>query len=136
MAAVTEASLDQGLRQIIQRYFLAMAAPFAIDLGTSAVYVAINDRPLTLLPMAAISAAFLLLGVGLFAWLLIRPVQRFLEGELQFAAVEVGLAALPRNSAIVLGCLYTPMLALRLLSPRFGVTFGATIEVAAWIDTI
>jgi class 3 adenylate cyclase len=136
MAAVTEASLDQGLRQIIQRYFLAMAAPFAIDLGTSAVYVAINDRPLTLLPMASMSAAFLLLGVGLFAWLLIRPVQRFLEGELPFAAVEAGLAALPRNSAIVLGCLYTPMLALRLLSPRFGVTFGATIEVAAWIDTI
>ena len=59
MAAVTEASLDQGARQIIQRYFLAMAAPFAIDVGTSAIYVAINAQPLTLLPMAAVSAVFL-----------------------------------------------------------------------------
>jgi class 3 adenylate cyclase len=136
MAAVTEASLDQGSRQIIQRYFLAMAAPFAIDLGTSAIYVLVNDRPLTLLPMASVSAVFLLLGVGICAWMLIRPVQRFLAGELSFSQIEVGVASLPRNSAIVVGCLYTPMLALRLLSPRVGVTFGATIELAAWIDTI
>ena len=136
MAAVTEATLDQGSRQIIQRYFLAMAVPFAIDVGTSAIYVLINAQPLTLLPMAAVSAVFLLLGVGACGWMLIRPVQRFLAGELSFAQVEVGLASLPRNSAIVVGALYTPMLALRLLSPRVGITFGATIEVAAWIDTI
>ena len=136
MAAVTEASLDQGSRQIIQRYFLAMAAPFAIDVGTSAIYVLINDQPMTLLPMASVSALFLLLGVGVLGWMLIRPVQRFLAGELSFTQVEIGLASLPRNSAIVVGCLYTPMLALRLLSPRIGITFGSTIEVAAWIDTI
>jgi class 3 adenylate cyclase len=136
MAAVTEASLDRGSRQIIQRYFLAMAAPFAIDVGTSAIYVLINDQPMTLLPMASVSALFLLLGVGVLGWMLIRPVQRFLAGELSFTQVEVGLASLPRNSAIVVGCLYTPMLALRLLSPRIGITFGATIELAAWIDTI
>src|SRR5260370_26156052 len=132
MAAATEATLDQGSRQIIQRYFLAMAAPFAIDLGTSAIYVVINSQPLTLLPMASVSAAFLLLGVGLGAWLLIRPVQRFLAGELTFADIEEGLAALPRNSAIVVGCLYTPMLALRLLSPRVGITVRAPSEVARW----
>jgi class 3 adenylate cyclase len=136
MAAITEASLDQGTRQIVQRYFLAMAVPFAIDLGTSVIYVLINAQPRTLLPMATISAAFLLLGVGLCAWLLIRPVRRFLDGELAFAEIERGVATLPRNSAIVVGCLYTPMLALRLLSPRVGITFGAPIEVAAWIDTI
>src|SRR5215475_11740427 len=136
MAAVTEASLDRGARQIIRLYFLAMASPFAIDVGTSAIYVLINDQPLTLLPMAAVSAVFLLLGVGVCAWMLIRPVQRFLAGELSFTQIEVGVASLPRNSAIVVGCLYTPMLALRLLSPRVGITFGATIELAAWIDTI
>src|SRR5260370_2732977 len=136
MAAVTEATLDQGSRQIIQRYFLAMAAPFAIDVGTSAIYVMINAQPLTLLPMASVSALFLLLGVGACGWMLIRPIQRFLAGELSFTQIEVGLASLPRNSAIVVGCLYTPMLALRLLSPRVGITFGATIEIAAWIDTI
>ena len=136
MAAVTEAPLDQGSRQIIQRYFLAMAAPFAIDLGTSAAYVVINAQPLTLLPMATNAAAFLLVGVGILAWLLIRPVRRFLDGELAFSDIEARLAALPRNSAIAVGCLYTPMLAIRLLSARFGITFGATIEIAAWIDTI
>jgi len=40
------------------------------------------------------------------------------------------------GSAIVIGCVYAPMLALRLLSARIGITFGATIEVAAGIDTI
>src|SRR5215831_8317257 len=104
MAAVTEAaSLDQGSRQIVQRYFLAMAAPFAIDLATSAIYVLINAQPLTLLPMATVSAVFLLLGVGACGWMLIRPVQRFFAGELSFAQIEVGLASLPRNSAIVVG---------------------------------
>jgi class 3 adenylate cyclase len=135
MAAITETALDHGSRQIVQRYFLAMAVPFAIDLGTSAIYVLINAQPLTLLPMASISALFLVLGVGLGAWWLIRPVLRFLDGGISFAQIERGIAALPRNSAIVVGCLYTPMLASRLLSPRIGITFGATIEVAAWLDT-
>src|SRR5262245_35272976 len=101
MAAITQATLDRGSRQIIQRYFLAMAAPFAIDIGTSAFYVVVNERPLTLLPMASVSAVFLLFGVGGLAWLLIRPVRRFLDGELAFSDIEAGLAALPRNSAIV-----------------------------------
>jgi class 3 adenylate cyclase len=136
MAAITEATLDQGSRQIIQRYFLAMAAPFAIDLGTSAFYVLVNGQPLALLPMATNSAVFLLLGAGIAAWLLIRPVQRFLDGATAFSDIEGRLATLPRNSAIAVGCLYTPMLALRLLSARFGITFGSTIELAAWIDTI
>ena len=42
-----------------------MAVPFGIDVVTSAVYAAINDHPLSLLPLAAMSAIFLLLGVGL-----------------------------------------------------------------------
>ncbi len=63
-------------------------------------------------------------------------MQRFLDGALPFDSIEHGLAALPRNSAIVVGCLYAPMMALRLLSPRLGITFGAPIDVAAWIDTV
>src|SRR5262245_39581086 len=136
MAAITEATVDQGSRQIIQRYFLAMAAPFAIDIGTSTFYVLINGQPLALVPMATHSAVFLLFGTGIAAWLLIRPVQRFLDGTLAFSDIERRLATLPRSSAIAVGCLYTPMLALRLVSARFGITFGATIELAAWIDTI
>ncbi len=121
---------------IVNRYYLAMGVPFAIDVATSAVYAAVNGQLHVLPPMAAVSAAFLVIGVGIGAWLLIRPVQRFVDGETAFADIERGLASLPRASAWLVGCLYAPMLALRLLSPRVGITFGATIEIAAWIDTV
>lgn len=121
---------------IVHRYYLAMATPFLVDLATSAVYVAINTAPLTLLPLAAVSAAFLVAGIGLGAWLLIRPVQRFIKGAVPFAEVEPRLAGLPRQSAVLVGCLYAPMLAFRLLAPRLDITFGANIEVSGWIDTV
>ncbi|MCX7365979.1 MAG: hypothetical protein NTV97_29750 [Alphaproteobacteria bacterium] len=121
---------------IVHRYYLAMATPFLVDLATSAVYVAINTAPLTLLPLAGVSAAFLVAGIGLGAWLLIRPVQRFIKGAVPFAEVEPRLAGLPRQSAVLVGCLYAPMLAFRLLAPRLDITFGANIEVSGWIDTV
>ncbi len=136
MTALSDAAPDRASRTIVRRYYLAMSVPFLIDLVTSAVYVAIENDPFALLPMATVSAGFLLGGVGLGAYLLIRPVQRFLAGEIGFGEIEQRLASLPRHSALVVACLYAPMMALRLLSPRIGVTFGATIEVAAWIDTI
>jgi len=113
-----------------------MGVPFGIDLLTSIVYAAINARPLTLLPLSLGSGTFLLFGVGLGAWILARPIERFLAGSVEFAAIERDIANLPRRSATVVGGLYAPMLAIRLLSPRAGITFGADIEVSAWIDTI
>ena len=121
---------------IVHRYYLAMATPFLVDLATSAVYVAINSAPLTLLPVAAVSAVFLVAGIGLGAWLLIRPVRRFIDGAVPFAEVEPRLASLPRRSAVLVGCLYAPMLAFRLLAPRLGISFGSNIEVSSWIDTV
>lgn len=121
---------------IVHRYYLAMATPFLVDLATSAVYVAINAQPLTLLPLAAVSAAFLVIGIGLGAWLLIRPVQRFIASTIPFTDLEPRLAGLPRHSALLVGCLYAPMLAFRLLAPRLDITFGANIEVSGWIDTV
>lgn len=121
---------------IVHRYYLAMATPFLVDLATSAVYVAINAAPLSLLPLAAVSAAFLVIGIGLGAWLLIRPVQRFIAGTIPFTDLEPRLAGLPRHSALLVGCLYAPMLAFRLLAPRLDITFGANIEVSGWIDTV
>jgi class 3 adenylate cyclase len=135
MAASSNAKPGGAALSLIIRYYLAMAVPFAIDVATSAVYAVINGQPLVLLPMAAVSAAFLVAGVGIGAWLLFRPVQRFMAGELAFSAIEHRLATLPRSSAVLVACLYAPMLALRLLSPRLGVTFGATIEIATWADT-
>ena len=85
MTATSGAGIDRDSRTILRRYYLAMAVPFGIDLMTSAVYAAINAHPLSLLPLTAISAAFLLVGVGMGAWLLIRPIRRFLDGELAFA---------------------------------------------------
>jgi len=123
-------------RTILRRYYLAMSVPFWIDILTSAVYAAINAHPLSLLPLAAVSAVFLLFGVALGARLLIRPIERFLEGEADFASTEAAVTSLPRRSATLVACLYGPMLALRLLAPRYGYTFGATIDVSEWIDTI
>jgi class 3 adenylate cyclase len=136
MTATPGAGIDRDSRTILRRYYLAMAVPFGIDVMTSAVYAAINEHPLSLLPLTAISATFLLVGVGLGAWWLIRPIKRFLDGEIGFAGIEPALTRLPRQSATVVACLYGPMLGLRLLAPRMGYTFGATIEVSAWIDTI
>jgi class 3 adenylate cyclase len=136
MAATSEAVELKASREMVHRYYFAMATPFVADIATSAVYVAINAHPLTLLPISAMSAAFLLLGVGLGAWRLFRPIERFMNGKASFAEIERPLVGLPLRSALLVGALYSPMMALRLLSPRVGMTFGATIEVAAWIDTI
>ncbi len=128
--------LDGEARDILRRYYLAMGVPFGIDLLTSVVYAGINARPLTLLPLSLVSGAFLLVGVGLGAWILARPLTRFLAGGIDFPAIERDVANLPRRSATVVAGLYAPMLAIRLLSPRAGITFGAEIEVSAWIDTV
>lgn len=136
MAASSPVKPSEGARSLAIRYYLAMATPFAIDVVTSAIYVVINAHPLVLLPMAAVSAAFLVIGVGIGAWLLFRPVQRFISGDLAFPAIEHRLATLPRSSAILVACLYAPMLALRLLSRRAGITFGAMIETTSWVDFV
>jgi len=136
MTTLASVGGDRDPRSIVRRYYLAMSVPFGIDVLTSAVYAAINAHPLSLLPLSAVSALFLLVGVGTGAWLLIRPVERFLAGKLPFAAIEQTLTLLPRRSATLVACFYGPMLGLRLLAPRYGYTFGATIEVSEWIDTV
>lgn len=136
MTATPGAGSDRDSRTIIRRYYLAMSVPFGIDLLTSVVYAAINAHPLSLLPLSTVSAVFLLVGVGIGASRSIRPIERFLAGELAFADIEATLASLPRRSATIVACLYGPMLALRLIAPRAGYTFGATIEVSAGIDTV
>jgi class 3 adenylate cyclase len=123
-------------RAIIRRYYLAMAVPFVIDLVSSTIYALINAEFHVLAPMMAVSAAFLVVGAWTGAFFLIRPARRFIEGEAAFPDVEASIAGLARRSAILIGCLYAPMLALRLLSARIGITFGAAVEVSAWIDTI
>jgi len=136
MTATPGAGLDRDSRTTIRRYYLAMSVPFGIDVLTSAVYAAIHAHPLTLVPLTAISAVFLLVGVGIGAWLLIRPVEHFLRGATDFAAVQSTITRLPLRSAILVACLYGPMLVVRFLAPRYGYTFGAAIEVSAWIDMV
>ena len=123
-------------RAIIRRYYLAMAVPFAIDFATSVVYAMINSELRVLAPMMAVSALFLIVGAGLGAFFLIRPTRRYMASEATFSDIQQSIAALPRRSAVLIGCLYAPMLALRFLSARIGITFGAYIEVSAWVDTI
>lgn len=136
MTATSGAGVDRDSRTIIRRYHFAMAVPFGIDVLTSAVYAAINGRPLSLVPLVAGSVVFLLLGVGIGAWRLFRPIELFLQGDGDFAAVEPAITSLPRRSATLVACLYGPLLLLRLLAARYSYTFGATIEASAPIDAI
>ena len=77
-----------------------MAVPFVIDLVTIVVYAADPPGNSHLLPpIVLLSAAFLVVGVGIGAYFLIRPIQRFIAGEVAFADVEKSLSRLPRRSA-------------------------------------
>ena len=136
MTASTQAAAQTASAGILRRYYLAMAAPFAVDLVTLVAYVAINRAPESLASLVAVSAAFLLVGTGIGAYFLIRPVARFLSGEASFAEIEHRLSHLPRNSAIVVGFFYAPMLGLRLLSPQLDITFGAMLDIVAWTDVV
>src|SRR3954469_7379836 len=98
MTATSGAGFDRDSRAMIRRYYLAMSVPFGIDVFTSAVYAAINAHPLSLLPMSAISAAFLLVGVGAGAWLLTRPVELFPAARAASAGLESTRTRLPRRS--------------------------------------
>lgn len=111
-----------------------MALPFAFDFVTSIIYAAVNADMVALLPMTVVSAAFLIAGAWIGGFFLIRPVARYLAGDLAFADIESTITHLPSRSAILIGCLFVPMLGLRLLSARIGVSFGAPLEVPAWID--
>ena len=136
MTASSLAEPGEASASITNRYYVAMAAPFAIDFATTIVYVAINHAPSVLVPMMLVSAAFLIVGVEAGAWGLIRPVRRFLAGQATFAEIEKNVAALPRRSATLVGVFYAPMLALRLLSSWLGITFGSTVEATAQIDIV
>ena len=134
MTATTDAAPHAASTSIERRYYAAMAVPFAVDVISDAVYALLHQAPEILFPALVIASCFLLVGVGLGAWWLIRPVMRFVSGEASFEQIERQLARLPYNSAIVVGVLYTPMLTMRVLSHQLGITFGATLEPAQLAD--
>ena len=136
MTASTDAAPAAVPASLVHRYYFAMSVPFLIDLFTLVVYSALNEAPQVFLPSLAISALFLVGGVGIGAWLLIRPIRHFIEGRAVFADIEFQLSRLPRHSAFVIGVMYAPMMAVRLLSHRLDITFGATLQQVAWPDVI
>ena len=136
MTATTDAASLESPARIVRRYYLAMGVPFAIDALTLVVYAVTNKSPEMLLPSVAIATAFLVGGVGIGSWWLIRPIARFLSGDIPFAQIEPDLARLPRRSAILIGLLYAPMIGLRVLSHRLDITFGALLEPVALPDAI
>lgn len=128
MIASTDAASLVARQAVIGRYYLAMGVPFAIDLITLIVY-GVMHRQLGLLPVnVAMSAAFLLVGVGVGAYFLIRPIGHFIAGEASFADIEGALTSLPRRSAAVMAVCYVPMMALRMLSRQFGIDVEAMQE--------
>jgi len=134
MTASTDAAPRVAPQAVIGRYYLAMSVPFAIDVITLVVYGLLH-RELALLPVnVAMSAAFLLLGVGIGAWFLIRPIGRFVAGEISFSEVESTLTNLPRRSALLMAIFYVPTLAVRMLSRRLGIDLDAMQEYPNWPD--
>lgn len=136
MTASTDAAPATAPASLVYRYYLAMSVPFLIDLFTLVVYCVLNEAPQVFLPSLAVSALFLVAGVGLGAWFLVRPIRLFIAGRIAFADIEFQLSRLPRHSALVIGVMYAPMVALRLLSHRLDITFGATLQQVAWPDVI
>jgi hypothetical protein len=136
MTASTDAAPRAASQAIIRRYYLAMGVPFLIDLITLGGYAAIFSAPEILLPTMLMSTAFLAGGVGILAHFLIRPVSRFIAGEVSFAEIENALTNLPRHSAAVMAVCYAPMIALRMTARRIDVSFAALPEDPAWLDTI
>ena len=136
MTASTNAAPPAAAAAMVRRYYLAMAVPFVIDLITLGAYAAVNGAPQVLPSSLLLSAAFLLGGVGVGAYFLIRPVRRFLAGEAAYAAIEHSISHLPRRSAAVMAVCYAPMMALRMLSRRLDITFGSLLEESTWLDVI
>ncbi|MFZ5782480.1 MAG: adenylate/guanylate cyclase domain-containing protein [Pseudomonadota bacterium] len=134
MIASADSAQPMAPRALIRRYFLAMGTPFAIDLVTLGTYAAVNRAPQIVPGMVLLSAAFLMVGVGIGAHFLIRPVSRFMAGESSFQTIEQALTSLPRRSAALIAACYGPMIALRLLSHRLGIHFGAPVEELTWSD--
>jgi len=136
MTASTDAAPRAAPAALIRRYYAAMAVPFAIDLVTLIAYATVNDA-LAILPSSLlISAAFLLVGVGIGAYFLIRPIRRFMAGEASYVEIEPALTHLPRRSCFVMAACYGPMIAMRLLSRRLDITFGEMAEETAWLDAV
>src|SRR5258707_10349092 len=62
MTASTQAAARTASAGILRRYYVAMAAPFVVDLVSLIAYVAINRAPESLASLVTLSAAFLLVG--------------------------------------------------------------------------
>src|SRR5262249_10835803 len=106
------------------------------DVVTLIAYGLINDA-LDVLPSSLLmSTLFLVGGVGIGAYFLIRPIRRFMAGEATYAEAERSLTNLPRRSAAVMALCYTPMLAFRLLSRRLEIDFGGLAEETTRVDDI
>ncbi|WP_422029254.1 adenylate/guanylate cyclase domain-containing protein [Reyranella sp.] len=136
MNALNDAVAPLSPARLVHRYFLAMSVPFLIDLLTLAIYCALNGAPQYALPSLAVSASFLLVGVGLGAVFLIRPIRAFMDGRTAFSDIERQLSMLPRNSAIVVGVMYAPMVGLQIVSRRLDITLGSMLQQAAWPDAL
>lgn len=136
MTASTDAAPHVAPQAVIGRYFLAMGVPFAIDMITLVVYASMHRKFLILPTNVAISAAFLLVGVGIAAYFLIRPITRFIAGEASFDDIEDALTSLPRRSALAMAIFYVPMVALRMLPHRFGLDIDAMQEDPYWPDLV
>jgi len=128
-------------RAMEMRYYLAMAAPFGIDLIVSAIFTSILGLPELFLRNLIYGAVALLAGIYIGARRLFRPIHDFLLSGTGFSAIERNLTQLPLRSAMLAMYCYLPLLLLRLILPLVlgaampGIVLGE-ILLPTWLDAI
>src|SRR5258708_20236796 len=73
MTASTQAAAQTASASILRRYYIAMAAPFVVDLVSLIAYVAINRAPQTLASLVTVSAPFFLVATAIPSYFLLLP---------------------------------------------------------------
>ncbi|MBM3557210.1 MAG: hypothetical protein FJX47_16840, partial [Alphaproteobacteria bacterium] len=125
----------------VRRYYLVMAAPFAVDVVITAIFSTVIGDLALFVRNLVIAALVLLLGVELAARRLFRPIQDFLDGKIEFAAIERRLTQLPLLSAQVSGLLALPLLLFRIVAPLAFADvappwFFPEVPHSTWLDAV
>lgn len=102
-----------------RRYYLLILSVFLVDMVISSIFMTLTES-WHLVPRIIISSALILLGVNfLLAQWQFAPIARFLDGKVEFAAIERRMTQLQLQSARNVGILTFVLIGFRLSLPFF-----------------
>jgi len=128
--SITAAGCDTA-GSLKRRYYLLVLSVFLVDMVISCIFMGLTES-WHLAPRIVLSSAFILLGVNfVLAQWQFAPIARFLDGEVEFAAIERRMTQLQLQSARNVG-----ILTLVLMSFRMGVPFFVQDDFLQAMPTI